>query len=95
MICVDIMRPCLRNKSWHYNESCHLFSSDGKSGELILFAIDKLKLKASWKQNNGLCHFNLTRSKRALAIKHGAKEINRDEFVQMYKKYKGLKNDLE
>lgn len=67
---------CFRNTL-----SCHMMSTlPGKEGliELISFA-RRLSLKPGWIQypNTDLQHFDLTESKRLLAVRLGAIEVNR------------------
>lgn len=47
--------------------------------ELHEFA-KRIGLKRSWFQDQTFPHYDLTASKRALALKHGATEINPGEF---------------
>lgn len=55
----------------------HLLTSD--ISELHSLAI-KIGLKVEWYQLKTCPHYDLTASKRKLAIKHGAKEIELGEF---------------
>lgn len=65
---------CFRNKP-----SCHMYADDLE--ELHKMAI-KIGLKKEWFQNHPhLKHYDLTPSKRELAIKHGAISHDRREAV--------------
>jgi hypothetical protein len=71
---VDPDRPCLRNKYWNYDSSCHLFADS--IIELHLFA-GKMGLKKGWFQNSKrLPHYDLTRTRRIQAVRQGAIEVN-------------------
>jgi hypothetical protein len=60
--------------------SCHLIA-DSKE-ELIHFATKNLAMKESWYQPKSTPHFDLTKSRRDVAILHGAIPLQRREFVQ-------------
>jgi hypothetical protein len=80
---VDPLFTCLKNKNWKYNESCHLVGDTEE--ELHDFA-DKLGLKRKWFQKHRrLNHYDLTKKKRAKAVRMGAVEITRKEIVAMMK----------
>lgn len=65
---------CFRNK-----KSCHMYADT--LPELHAMA-DKLGLKRSWFQNSkSLQHYDLTESKRTIAIKLGAVQQDRQEAV--------------
>ncbi len=75
-------------------ESCHLLA-DTKN-ELLEFAESKLELKPGWVQNGSLLHFDLTESKRTLAIKQGAVELDRKNFQEVYRKLvKAKANEIQ
>ena len=78
-------------KSW-----CHMASSlEGDAGLAELHSMaDKLGMKRAWFQARGnLPHYDLQPSKRALAIKHGAVEVDAVELLHrcstspLYRKY--------
>ena len=78
MIYVDVLRPCIRNKNWRYDYSCHLFADTTE--ELHPFA-ENIGLKKPWFQNKwDFPHYDLTKSKRIQAIKNGAEEVD-NQFV--------------
>lgn len=81
MIYVDQLRDWgwrLRGKR---SSSCHLVADT--EAELHPFA-QRLGLKHAWFQGKNVPHYDLTPNKRALALKHGAKELSNREFVQFY-----------
>ena len=51
---------------------------------------DKIGLKRKWLQDKGkhMPHYDVTRSKRELAIRAGAIEINRDKMGEFIKNFK-------
>lgn len=76
-ICVDRIRNVKRGRSWHWDKSCHLFCDEGDIQELHAFA-KLLKLKREWFQDrDGFPHYDLTEWKRTLAVRLGAKEVDR------------------
>jgi hypothetical protein len=80
MIFVDNLRPCLRNKNWKYDKSCHLFADTIE--ELKIFATS-IKLNESWFQNNRrLPHFDLTEVMRIKAVNNGAIELSNKDFLK-------------
>lgn len=58
---------------------CHLFADVPDSAELHAFAAS-IGLRRSWFQKN---HYDLTPSRRALAVARGAKEVGRTEAVMI------------
>lgn len=81
---VDPLFPCLTNKNWKYNESCHLIGDTEK--ELHNFA-RKLGLKRKWfHKHPRLNHYDLTKSTRTKAVKKGAIEITRKKIVKIMRK---------
>jgi hypothetical protein len=83
MICVD---P-LVNNGWivrgKRTKNCHLFIDNGSVEELQEFA-RRIGLKDEWFQDKSyLPHYDLTSSKRAMAVKEGAREVSRQETVEI------------
>ena len=77
-IYVDPLLPCTMTAKWHHNQACHLIGDD--LDELHKFA-RKLGLKRSWFQADAaLPHYDLTASKRRLAVTMGAIEIGLTEM---------------
>lgn len=61
--------------SFRWKESCHLFCLPGEEAELHALAT-RIGLKREWFQTKTrLPHYDLTASKRRLAIQHGAQEV--------------------
>jgi hypothetical protein len=74
---VDPLIAWGQSKTWRYSENCHMTADTLE--ELNAMA-DRIGLKRSWLQvGHGQPHYDLTRSKRALAVKNGAVEITREE----------------
>ena len=68
---------CFRNKP-----SCHMYADT--LDELHIMA-SKIGLKRSWFQaNHHLMHYDLTPSKRALAVRLGAIEQTRNEAIETW-----------
>jgi hypothetical protein len=84
---VDKLTPCIPNKNWRYNQSCHLVADT--PDELHLFA-KAIGLKRAWAQTgNRVIHYDLNKSKRVKAVKLGAIELNNPvEFVAFMRKYR-------
>ncbi|HCD33311.1 MAG TPA: DUF4031 domain-containing protein [Phycisphaerales bacterium] len=74
----------LRDWGWRYGKSCHLLiSPDCDLDELHRFA-QSIGLKRSWAQKLRTSpHYDLTASKRALAVQAGAKELTDREAVDI------------
>jgi hypothetical protein len=66
-------------RRWPYQRACHLIADT--LDELHSFAA-KIGLKHSWFQNHDVPHYDLTESKRVLAIKGGAIALETKEFVR-------------
>ncbi len=72
----------LKNAKWQYNQSCHMKADTEE--ELHALAA-KIGLRRAWCQhpdNPVKRHYDLTASKRALAIQHGAVSLTWREMVQ-------------
>ncbi len=63
---------------WRGREWCHMLT-DGDEQELHNFA-KRLGLRRQWYQGD---HYDVTRSKRALAIRYGAQAVTAREIVEI------------
>lgn len=81
---VDPMMECVPNPRWMWNENCHLTADT--DAELHVFAAE-LGLKRSWFQvgKSGVHHYDLTRGKRAQAVRLGAVELSTHEAGVRYR----------
>lgn len=79
MILVDALRQWPGARRPFQNGSCHLVS-DESLDELHAFA-EQLGLKRQWFQDKRIPHYDLTPSKRRLAIQNGATEVTDKEFM--------------
>lgn len=76
---VDDLMTCVPSKNWRWNKSCHLIADSVE--ELHGFA-KRIGMKREWFQNDSrLPHYDLTVNRRALAVKLGAIEVDRRQFV--------------
>jgi len=87
---VDPMSPCIQSKKWPYDQACHLIADSVE--ELQEFAMT-LGLHPSWFQAAGgsMPHYDLVGSMRRRAIRLGAIQIDRKEFVKIMEKYRQRK----
>lgn len=75
---VDPCLPSARNSNWRYRKSCHMTAD--RFDELHAMA-RRLGLKRAWFQpGSTLPHYDLTESKRSLAVRYGAVEITAAEM---------------
>lgn len=76
---VDELRKT--NKRWCREELmyCHLFADN--ENELHLFALE-IGLRRSWFQDKRYSHYDLTPSKRLLAVSKGAVEVKTKEYLK-------------
>jgi hypothetical protein len=81
---IDPLMPCLVNRNWPYQRACHLIADTLE--ELHRLA-ESIGLKREWFQisNSGLPHYDLTESKRVLAINGGAIALEPKEFCDKMK----------
>lgn len=86
---VDALVPCLRNASWKYDNSCHLF---GDTDEEVIEFGKKIGLKEHWYQRkrHGLSHFDLNDSKRAMAVNAGAIQVSREFVFERIRRVRGV-----
>lgn len=77
---------------WRYRNmtimSCHLFADT--VAELHAFA-GRIGLKRAWFQGNKVPHYDLTASKRALALLDGASNVDRNQAVDIWNRIKKKK----
>ena len=82
---VDELRPYGRSATWKHDSSCHMFC-DGPFSELHEMA-QAIGLKLAWFQCHAprpdMWHYDLTASKRRLAVQHGAVEITSRQYSAM------------
>lgn len=77
---------------WRGRKSCHMFADTLE--ELHAMA-STIGMRSEWFQDNGQSaeHYDLTATKRALAIKHGAKQLTIREqvcyFIDLSRKRRG------
>lgn len=73
---------------------CHMIADS--IVELNEFAVKKLHLKKEWFQAGSVPHYDITATKRELAIKYGAKTVTIQELVRVgMDKYRGWKIKAE
>lgn len=75
----------LMNWGWRLGASCHLIADSTE--ELIEFALS-IGLKEKWIQDKNIVHFDLTASRRVKAVKSGAIELDRKDFVAKMREIK-------
>jgi hypothetical protein len=83
---VDPLMACVPNKQWPWNRSCHMVADTLE--ELHAFA-EALGLKRAWFQSaerHKLAHYDLTIGRREKAVRKGAIELSRHEFVDRFVK---------
>ncbi len=87
MVFVDQNMPCLRNRNWRYDTVCHLTSDS--LHDLHEFAA-RIGLAKSWFQwkRDALPHYDLTPNKRMQAMRAGAIELGRAEFVKLIRDWR-------
>lgn len=78
MVYVDALMNCIPNRNWPYNQSCHLIADS--LDELHAFAAD-IGMRKSWFQDKKMPHYDLTPRRRQVAVRRGAIEIDRRQFV--------------
>ena len=77
---VDKMKNTFRNMVM-----CHMLADTVE--ELHKMA-KKIGLKKEWYQPKSMPHYDLSQSKRAVALKKGAIELSDEKFMELYRKYK-------
>ena len=77
---VDDLMTCIPNANWRWSKSCHLIADD--IDELHGFA-KRIGMRYLWFQNDSrLPHYDLNESRRRVAVKQGAVELDRRGFVE-------------
>lgn len=82
-IVVDELRVWPHARPPFHRGSCHLMYAGGEDidGDLHAFA-DRLGLRREWFQRGSVPHYDLTPSKRALAVKLGAREVTARQMAR-------------
>lgn len=68
---------------------CHMLADS--LDELHAMA-DKIGVNRKWFQNTRNPHYDICKSKRALAVGHGAVEINRRQLAELIRKFREENN---
>ena len=66
------------SSTFKWNKSCHMYADT--ISELHVMAV-KIGLKLCWFQDKSLKHYDLTESKRKLALQHGAIETEHKHML--------------
>ena len=74
MVYVDALVETIPGKRWPYKKACHLLAD---SDDELHAAAQAIGLKRAWFQTSTLHHYDLTASKRKLALEQGATEVDR------------------
>lgn len=91
---VDALRTYSHTPLVGYKEWCHMWT-DGDLAELHAFA-KSIGLQLIWFQPSVLSHYDLTPSKRGLAIRRGAIEGNlRESLLQSARPFWASRPDLK
>lgn len=92
MIYVDALMPTQRSAKWRHDESCHLFCLPGETAELHQFAVE-MGLKRCWYQSSprSMPHYDLTRARRAVAIRNGAHHADRTKTVECIRLWRAFR----
>ena len=78
----------LRDYGWRHGPSCHLIADT--IDELMNFAVG-MGLRAEWFQAKSTPHFDLTSDGRALAVEHGAIELDQRQLVVKIRELRKLR----
>lgn len=89
-IYVDPLMSCRDKRYWKWDKACHLFADNLE--ELHAFAAG-LGLKREWFQDHPrLAHYDLTSSKRKLAVQQGAVELDTRQAVYKWRELRTKEN---
>ncbi len=75
---VDEIRPTVPNLNWRYSWGCHMTADTAE--ELHAFAHD-VGLKRQWYHDAKYPHYDLTATRRRVAVRLGATEIMAREWI--------------
>lgn len=81
MVFVDELRVW---GEWKYGESCHMLpasQSEADLEELHAFAL-RVGMKRDWFQPGRWPHYDLTRRRRAVALRLGAQEVDTKAYIR-------------
>ncbi len=80
MVYVDSQKNAFRGM-----KMCHMMAD---TVEELHGMADRIGLKREWFQPKSIPHYDLSQSKRTMAVKLGAKEITSKEVVNLIKKHR-------
>jgi hypothetical protein len=90
---VDQIMPHGGSKTFRWKKSCHMFADTPE--ELHALAA-KIGMRREWFQNDErLPHYDLTESRRALAVRHGAVEVGHRETYAMMRRNAALRREFK
>jgi len=90
-IFVDALLARVARKGWRLGPSCHLFTLPGWEDDLHELAAS-IGLKRGWFQDQAVMpHYDLTGSRRELAVRRGAVELGRAETVKIIRQWREQK----
>ena len=84
---VDDPRPCRPTARWRWDSSSHLVADSLE--ELHRFA-QSIGLRREWFQPQSFPHYDLTKRRRAQALKGGAVRVDRRELVAVMRRYRAI-----
>jgi hypothetical protein len=77
---VDPLMTCLKSRAWRWPKSCHMFADTVE--ELHAFA-KRIGLRREWFQltHGTFAHYDLNECRRIVAVRFGARELDRRAAV--------------
>ena len=83
----------LMNHGWSLGPSCHMFVTAHQDLELLHAKAAELGLRREWFQDKprGMPHYDLTRSKRELAVTLGVVPVTLEELVASLRTWRAWK----
>jgi len=82
-----------KGTGWKYSQACHLLADPDSLDDLHKMAY-KIGLKRHWFQDHSTPHYDLVKSKRILAIKAGATEIDFKAEAAIIRAWRERRNAL-
>ncbi len=80
----------LINHGWRLGPSCHCFVKVGTDLKLLHEFAGRIGMKRRWFQTPAgkLPHYDLTKSRRAAAVRAGAVELSREDAVAIFRAWR-------
>lgn len=94
---VDPLMPCIPNAHWRWRQSSHMFVDPETPLDVLHEFASSIGLKRAWFQHRrgGMPHYDLTPSRRSVAVRRGAIEVDRRMIAEAIRAWRAAQTQRE